>query len=906
MAAFKPIQILINAKDDASKVFDRLQQRVIAFAALVAGYFGIQAFAGWVKGGADLEQQLSRVQAATGATAEEMRLLRKATADAAADARYNFTQLEAAGALENLAKAGLSVRDAIATLPAAMSLARAGDVELATSAEYLTKIVNGLGLSFSESGRVADVLAKGANATNTSVVGLAQALSYAAPLANTLGIGLEATVAIIGKFADAGIDASRAGTALNSILAQFSDPASKFRTELAAAGITTTNFEKMLHELAAAGPAGQRAIAAVGQEAGPALRALLNQGIGKLDDLKKSLQDASGSAAEAAAIMQRNLKGAFSGLVTAWDSVRNALTTPILPVLTQAVERLAGALRSAVADGTVGRFGEALASAFRNGIKWVQEFVASVDVPALVAKAEDLAARVGAQLDSIGQRAQAAGNIVQTVWGVIVAGGNAVVAITFKIAEGMAHAASTVQEGIGLILSGLSRVTFGEVAAAFKAAAAEVQLSAEATAAVAEAFGEKAAEAFDRATEGAEAARAGWAGLTSDAEQTAAAAAAGSNAFADMAASMQAAGDSAQEAGQKAAGASEAQKLSAEQARAAVERLRAEYKQAIATENLQLAAEKLEELRKANIAAAQAATANKNAQTEAAAEIAAAFQRAGVQTKVELETAAKTALRDFEMIRDSGQATAIGLGEAWKRAAEAAIAAANGIAPGWVQAQAALRGFDVVLDSAGRSTLKLRDAQQDATQAAYGLAGAIREVTSARERDIEAREKALQLAEREQELERKRLGVDKNGFSTDKAGNTVNAGGNLNTLTGIAAFLKEAGIADEKKARAIALQFSDGKGNIPFFGNPGQRLYGGDTISQALLRAAEKETFFGKGDTATTIPRPESTRRVDLNLRLNGRDLGTVNTDNAGADAIQGLLAQLGTAAGTSSIRPGS
>lgn len=774
--AFKPIQILINAKDDASKVFDRLQQRVIAFAALVAGYFGIQAFAGWVKGGADLEQQLSRVQAATGATAEEMRLLRKATADAAADARYNFTQLEAAGALENLAKAGLSVRDAIATLPAAMSLARAGDVELATSAEYLTKIVNGWDFrsrSRPRRGRPR----QGANATNTSVVGLAQALSYAAPLANTLGIGLEATVAIIGKFADAGIDASRAGTALNSILAQFSDPASKFRTELAAAGITTTNFEKMLHELAAAGPAGQRAIAAVGQEAGPALRALLNQGIGKLDDLKKSLQEASGSAAEAAAIMQRNLKGAFSGLVTAWDSVRNALTTPILPVLTQAVERLAGALRSAVADGTVGRFGEALASAFRNGIKWVQEFVASVDVPALVAKAEDLAARVGAQLDSIGQRAQAAGNIVQTVWGVMVAGGNAVVAITFKIAEGMAHAASTVQEGIGLILSGLSRVTFGEVAAAFKAAAAEVQLSAEATAAVAEAFGEKAAEAFDRATEGAEAARAGWAGLTSDAEQTAAAAAAGSNAFADMAASMQAAGDSAQEAGQKAAGASEAQKLSAEQARAAVERLRAEYKQAIATENMQLAAEKLEELRKANIAAAQAATANKNAQTEAAAEIAAAFQRAGVQTKVELETAAKTALRDFEMIRDSGQATAIGLGEAWKRAAEAAIAAANGIAPGWVQAQAALRGFDVVLDSAGRSTLKLRDAQQDATQAAYGLAGAIREVTSARERDIEAREKALQLAEREQELERKRLGVDKNGFSTDKAGNTVNAGG---------------------------------------------------------------------------------------------------------------------------------
>ena len=141
------------------------------------------------------------------------------------------------------------------------------------------------------------VLAKGANATNTSVEGLAQALSYAAPVANSLGLSLETTVAIIGKFADAGIDASRAGTALNSILSQFSNPASKYREELAAAGITTSNFEAALHQLAAAGPAGSKAILAVGQEAGPALRALLNQGMGALDELKTRLDSAAGSAA---------------------------------------------------------------------------------------------------------------------------------------------------------------------------------------------------------------------------------------------------------------------------------------------------------------------------------------------------------------------------------------------------------------------------------------------------------------------------------------------------------------------------------------------------------------------------------------------------------------------------------
>ncbi|WP_339092231.1 phage tail tape measure protein [Variovorax paradoxus] len=902
----KPIQILINAKDDASKVFDRLQQRVIAFAALVAGYFGIQLFAGWVKGGADFEQAMSRVQAATGASAAEMRSLRKAAQDAAADVRYGFTELQAAGALENLAKAGLNVSDAIETLPAAMQLARAGDVELATSAEYLTKIVNGLGLAFTDSGRVADVLAKGANATNTSVSGLAQALSYAAPLANTLGLSLEGAVAIIGKFADAGIDASRAGTALNSILAQFSDPASKFRTELAAAGITTGNFETMLHELAAAGPAGQRAIAAVGQEAGPALRALLNQGVDKLDELKKALQGASGSAAETAAVMQANLNGALAGLRTAWDSTINALTTPILPVLKQGVEQLSGALRAAVADGTVGRFGAALATAFQNGIKWVQAFVASVDVPALVAKAQSLADRVGALLDSFGQKAQSTGNIVQTVWGVASAGANTLIATVFRVAEAFAGVSRDILSGTATIIEGLSKISFGSVSAAFKQAAAEVRESAAGMEGVTDAFGEKAAEAFDRATVGAEQARAGWAGLTGAAESTTAAAASGAAAFNKMAAEMKAAGDGAQDAGQKVASAAEAQKVKAEEAREAVKRLHAEYDQAIATKNLELAAQKLDELKKANLAAADAAGTNKKAQADAAAEIDAAFQRAGVQTKAQLDTMAKTALRDFELIRDSGQATAIGLGEAWKRAADAAIAAGNGVAPGWVQAQAAMRGFEVVLDSAGRSTLKLKEVQGDATQAAYGLAGALREVTSARERDIEAREKAIQLQEREIALENKRLGRDAAGFSTDKTGKTVNAGSDLGTLTGIAAFLKNAGVKDDETARRIAREFADEKGNVQFFNNPGQKKYGGDTLSYALLKAAEKVTFFGDGGTPTSIPKPESNRTVNLQLNLNGRDYGRVSTDAAGADAIEGLLAQLGAARGTSSIRPGA
>ncbi|MBX9835252.1 MAG: phage tail tape measure protein, partial [Burkholderiaceae bacterium] len=381
--ALNPIEILINAKDKASGVFDRLNNKLKVIGVAIVGYFGIKAFAGVVEGAADFEQALSRVKAATGASAEEMERLKKAAEDAGSNTKY--TSIEAAAALENLAKAGLSAGDAIEALPAVLSLAQAGDVDLATSAEYVTKAVMGMGLAFTDSGRVADVLALGANASSTSVKGLAEALSYAAPTAQSLGVSLETTVAIIGQFASAGIDASRAGTALNSIMSQFSDPASKFRQELGAIGITTGDFNQALHELAASGTRGSKAINAVGLEAGPALKAALNRGMPALDELKAKLDNAAGSAAATAKVMEDNLKGSIGGLSSAWETVKNVLGTPVLPVLKDGVDKLAAAFRAAVADGTVQRFGEAIAAAFQSGITWIKAFAAEVNFTQLAA-----------------------------------------------------------------------------------------------------------------------------------------------------------------------------------------------------------------------------------------------------------------------------------------------------------------------------------------------------------------------------------------------------------------------------------------------------------------------------------------------------------------------------------------
>ncbi len=705
--AFKPVEILINAKDNASAVFGSLQTKVAAVGAAIATYFGINAFAGVVRGAADLETAMSRVQAATGATGDQMAALRKAAEDAGASTK--FTSAEAAAALENLAKAGLDAGQAIDTLPAVLNTAQAADVGLAEASEMVTKAVMGMGLQFSEAGRVADVLALGANATNTSITGLSQALSYAAPVANSLGLSLEATAAIIGKFADAGIDASRAGTALNSILSQFSDPASKFRTELASAGITTTDFEKALHQLAAAGPAGSKAILAVGQEAGPALRALLNQGMGALDELKAKLDNAAGSAAATAATMQNNLNGAMSGLSSAWDTVKNALGTPVLPVLKDGVDQLAAAFRAAVADGTVGRFGEAIATAFQAGIKWVREFLGTVDFGAALARMQAFADSANQFFVKVGEYATNAGNTVQLAYGVMSAGTNAVLTAIYGIGAAFTEtAAYIVKAGIS-INEQLQKIAIGDAKDRIAKETEQMRLVLEGLGDAGERFQARMRQSFVATGESAQIARNGFDGLAGSTKDAGTQATAGAAAFDDMGKRLEEVRQKSQQAQkaveEKAAKDAQAKQAAIEHA-AAIAKLGDEYRAAVASGDWQKAAELQDRLNQKLRETPPIADEIKQKLKATADAVDAAYRDLGIVTDASLREAANRAKASFDTLLASGQASARELAQGFVDAANKAIAANDGIAPAWVRSQAAVRGFRIEADDTGKSIVR--------------------------------------------------------------------------------------------------------------------------------------------------------------------------------------------------------
>lgn len=924
----------------AAGVATRLGTVAKGVASAAAGLFSEDGFGGVIKGAANLEQAMSKVQAATGASSEEMARFKTAAQEASAGS--SFSSVEALGALQNLAKAGLSATDAIGALPAVVNLAGAGNTDLATSSELLTKVISGMGGKFSDAAHYADVLALAAQATDTNVVGLGEALNEAAPVAQKMGLKLEPTVAMLGKLADAGLDAGRSGTALKTILTQFSDPASNFRSELANAGITTTDFEKALHQLAAAGPAGSKAIKSVGEEAGPALRELIGQGTGALDELTGRLQNSEGSAAAMAEAMRNNLNGALGSLGSAWQLVKDTLGTPVLPVLKQGVEQLTAVLRAAVADGAVGRFGEAIAAAFSAGLKYIREFIANVDMDAVTERMTAFAESAKAAFVTLGEYATDAGNTVKLVWGVMSAGAFSTMGVIYKVGEAVAGVVSNYQSLRAFLFELGSKLPLGPLSKHFASSAAEIRESAGATWAASEALAKKSEESFAAATEGAQLAQRGWAGLTTTVESAVPVTNAATQAEAALNKEQQAGAEAAAKAGaayQKKMNDEQLAKQAAQEHRAAIAALRAEYETAVANGNWQDAATAQQKL-----AAALRQTQTESEVTGEA--LKKAFAQLGVTSSASLQEAAEKTKAAYELIKSSGTSTAADLSAGFRKAAADAIAANNGVAPSWVAAEASARGYRVEVDASGKAHLELvnkagaglnavasgwqmskeaLEAHQEAMDKVLMKYTLSAEYT---ERQIKLLEREAAAAEKAAEAYRKKWKMDKEGYSLNTAGERVMAGESDKDVSDDVANLYGEQNRDNKEARrarqlrALARLRSKGNGLVTQIDLSADERRELQELEQKLLNTAPEKPEGTVDKTGAGIPKTSGKDGKDgkdgegRSTRPRERGISTglgttvvfnlpsgaksVKTTPDGATALKSVLEELTNGKGTS------
>jgi len=186
---------------------------------------------------AEFDQAMSQVKAATQETAENMDLLREAALEAGAKTVFSAT--EAANAIEELGKAGLTTEEILGGgLNGALVLAAAGGIGVAEAAGYASIAMKQFGLQGSQTTHVADLLAAGAGKAVGDVSDLAQALGQAGLVANGAKFSIEETTGVLAAFADAGLLGSDAGTSLKSSILAIQAPSGVARKEMEKYGLS--------------------------------------------------------------------------------------------------------------------------------------------------------------------------------------------------------------------------------------------------------------------------------------------------------------------------------------------------------------------------------------------------------------------------------------------------------------------------------------------------------------------------------------------------------------------------------------------------------------------------------------------------------------------------------------------
>ncbi|MCP2517047.1 phage tail tape measure protein [Achromobacter mucicolens] len=303
--------------------------------ALATGGAALYAESRFIRPGVEFDAKMSKVQALSrqDKASAEMKALRQQARDLGATTMFSATQ--AADAQGFLAMAGFNAKAILDAMPGMLSLAKAGDTDLAQTADIGSNILTGFKLPAEQMNRVGDVLTAAFTRSNTSLYMLGETMKYVAPVAAGVGQDIETVAAMAGKLGDAGIQGSMGGTALRSILGRLAAPPKAAADALDGLGISTKDaagnlrdvpliLEELAKKTAKMGNAERSGIfkAIAGEEAFSGLQVLVGQaGTGELQKFVATLKQSAGEANKTAGTMADNLVGDLDELSSAWEDV---------------------------------------------------------------------------------------------------------------------------------------------------------------------------------------------------------------------------------------------------------------------------------------------------------------------------------------------------------------------------------------------------------------------------------------------------------------------------------------------------------------------------------------------------------------------------------------------------------
>ena len=300
------------------------------------------SFSAPIKLGMEFDKTMSRVGAISNASATDLKRLRDSARELGASTVFSASQ--AAEGMTYLAMSGFKTDEMLKAMPGMLSLASAGQVDLATSSDISASMLRGFGLEADQINRVADVMVNTFSNTSTDLVGLGETMKYVAPVASSLGVDIETVAAMAGKLGDNAIRGSSAGTALRSVFTRLVAPATNGAKALYALGVSVKDAQgnvrsmpEVLKDLGTAlNKVPQAARTAMlsdifGQEAMSAASILMNNAVdGSLQKMIDKTKEV-GSAQRVATKQTNNLSGDLATLNSAWEECYLIISDNLTP-----------------------------------------------------------------------------------------------------------------------------------------------------------------------------------------------------------------------------------------------------------------------------------------------------------------------------------------------------------------------------------------------------------------------------------------------------------------------------------------------------------------------------------------------------------------------------------------------
>jgi|GEM_PF-5138631 len=317
--------------------------------------------------GSRTEDALNTLQSVTRANALEMERVSDVAKQLGSDLTLPGTSAaDAADAMVELAKGGLTLQQSMEAARGTIQLARAAMIAEAQAATITADALNAFGLAGDQATRVADLLAGSANASSGEITDMAQALAQAGAVARGASVSIEDTVTAISLLAKNGIKGSDAGTSLKTFLLALQSPSSNEAADaMARLKIEAYDVNKNFKPLPSLVREFSEKLAGLNEEdkanvlrnifgadAIRAARIIFGEGSAGFASMSAAVTRA-GQAAEIAAAKSQGLSGAWDALNSTAETFAISLYGLVAGPLTGAV-RLVGSYPGVFAAAAVG------------------------------------------------------------------------------------------------------------------------------------------------------------------------------------------------------------------------------------------------------------------------------------------------------------------------------------------------------------------------------------------------------------------------------------------------------------------------------------------------------------------------------------------------------------------------